>query len=56
MKLEEIREIRIAYDEGTVNSLLDSGYSIIKIISSKRPSGMMEAVVPCFVLGRVTKN
>lgn len=53
MKLEEIKKVKIAYDEASVNAALDEGYVIKKIISSKTTlNGEGEEVTPCFILGK----
>jgi len=50
MKLNEIKKLRHTVNEKEVNALLQSGYEIIKIISSKVEVEGKETIRPCYVL------
>ena len=48
MKLEEIKEIKIAYADKEVNTDLKKGYHIVKILQSKNG----ESLSACFILAK----
>jgi hypothetical protein len=51
MKLDEVGKVKVFFDEDNTNIHLKRGFTILKIISSKRTNGGGETIVPCFVLG-----
>jgi hypothetical protein len=56
IKLEDVSQIKIVYEETQVNEYLSKGYKILKIISSKIMRGEREEVLPCFVLGMIKEG
>ena len=56
IKLEDVNQIKIVYNEAAVNEYLSKGYKILKIISSKVIIGEREEILPCFVLGLIKEG
>lgn len=56
MKMEEIRKIKISYDEAEINELLAKGYVIMKVLSSKTTKDNGENILPIFILGLAKEN
>ena len=47
MKIENTKEIHIEYDEGEVNKLLNSGWTLYKVLQSGK---INDSLQPCFIL------
>lgn len=50
MKLQDIKRIRIVYDESEVNKAIQEGFVIQRILQS-RTNGDENEIRPCFIMG-----
>jgi hypothetical protein len=56
MKFSNIVKIKELYSDNEVNTFLDQGYELIKIISSRSNTLDIDEVRPCYVLGLRDKS
>ena len=56
MELSNIKKVKELYSDDEVNTFLDQGYELVKIISSRTSSFDSEEIKPCYVLGLRNKS
>lgn len=52
MKLDEVAEIKETYNQEKVNELLENGFKVLKILSTKTEN---EVIRPLYILARPAK-
>lgn len=56
MKLSDVRRIEQTHDVDRVNNLLNKGYRLIKILSSRTVDNNCEEIRPIYILGIVEEE
>jgi hypothetical protein len=56
MQLGDIKKVKESYSDDEVNTFIDQGYELLKIISSRTSSLDTEEIRPCYILGLRTKH
>lgn len=56
MKLEDVKNIKQTRNADEVNELLDRGYKLIKILSSKQSTGGTDEIAPIYIVALFKEN